>query len=357
MDAGTVSEQAVFAEELRILKAAKADVAKGRTPEPHEFEQLTRHYEKLLKTTMKLSRISDIQGRTLKEREQELKAAHSELQHVEQLRRQLISDISHELRTPITSVQGYVKAFLDDVIPPDESYLKMIYQKLLTISDLISDLFQLSTLKANQLRFHFNPVPVALWFSALQGKYALEAARCGVELTVGPDIGVDAGTGASPERAHIVVDSLRIEQVVTNFVDNALKFTPHGGSVRITGRLTAEPPDAAPPIEHAGERKPPLWFTLAVEDTGPGIPAEELPRIFDRFYRGGHSAARGVQGTGLGLAIAKEIVAQHGGRIGAVSAAGAGSRFLFAVPAFHDAADADGNTPDFDTDRSKLFST
>ncbi|GAA3407640.1 HAMP domain-containing sensor histidine kinase [Paenibacillus hodogayensis] len=336
MDFGALSEQDVFSEELRILDAAKSELAAGKPPERPQMEQLVKDYEKLLKTTMKLSRISDIQGRTLKEREQEVKLAKAELDNLEQLRRQLISDISHELRTPITSVQGYVKAFLDDVIQPDAAYLTMIYQKLLTINQLIADLFQLSTLKANRLPLHYKDVPLRQWYASLQGKHALEASRQGVELIVEPELHVEARGHLHPDEIVVHIDAIRIEQVVTNLLDNALKFTPAGGTIRIAGRLSRVAPKAAtlflPDIDRDADR---FWFTLTVDDTGEGIDPEDMPYLFERFFRARRPQGEAEDsGAGLGLAISKEIIGRHGGQIGADSEPGHGSRFHFSLPAY-----------------------
>ncbi|MEF3311520.1 HAMP domain-containing sensor histidine kinase [Paenibacillus sp. GYB004] len=340
MESETVTEHDVFAEEQRILSAARKRLAPGGVPEPEDYGQLVRHYEKLLKTTMKLSRISDIQGRTLKHREQELRAAHAELQNQEQLRKQLVSDISHELRTPITSVQGYVKAFMDRVIEPDEHYLPMVYQKLLTINQLISDLFQLSTLKANQLPLHLEPRPLGRWYESLRFK-SLVAERRQVHLLKGPAPDEDELLLLNQkDSAVIYIDSLRIEQVVTNFVDNALKYTPQGGSVRVYGSITASPPEASVLIRPHREPSSPFWFNLFVEDTGEGIDPGELPYIFERFYRGEAPRTSEVQGSGLGLSISREIIGRHGGLIGASSVPGAGSRFHFSIPLYSDAAAA-----------------
>lgn len=333
MDIGTTSEQDVFTEELRILKAAKSDVAARKQPEPGQYGQLVDHYEKLLKTTMKLSRISDIQGRTLKEREQELKSAHAGLQHMELLRRQLISDISHELRTPITSVQGYVKAFLDQVIEPGEAYLSMLYQKLLTIDQLITDLFQLSTLMANRHPLHFNPVPVGPWYNGLQGRFELEAAGKGIRIEFLPLL--DETGLRNPQDQMLRIDQVKIDQVVTNLLDNAVKFTPSGGTVRLHGLLSERPPEAAVLSRPETAADALRWFTLFVEDTGEGIDRGDMPYLFERFFRAGDVAQRGVSGAGLGLAISKEIVFRHGGQIGVDSEPGQGSRFQFSLP-LHD---------------------
>lgn len=343
MEFGTTSEQDVFAAELHILKEAKADVAARKQPEPQRYEELVRHYEKLLKTTIKLSRISDIQGRTLKEREQELKSAHAELQHMEQLRRQLMSDISHELRTPITSVQGYVKAFLDDVLEPDKSYLAMLYRKLETINQLIADLFQLSTLKANRFPLHFTRVSVRDWYLSLQRKHELEARKKGVRLVYEAAVAASDRVRIQADSAVLRIDTIRIEQVVTNLLDNALRFTPADGTIRVSGRLSDRAPAAAVLYKPAGAGDPPCWFVVTVEDTGDGVGPDDLPYIFERFFRAGRSVDRPAAGAGLGLAISKEIVIRHEGQIGADSVAGRGSRFHFSLPVFDESDSLEGS--------------
>lgn len=332
MDAEFVPEQDVFTEELRILKDAKASLSLGQTPDAEYFKRLVYHYEKLLKTSIKLSKVSDIQGRTLKEREQELNAAHTELQNLEQLRRQLITDISHELRTPITAVQGYVKAFLDGVIEPDRPYLNMLYEKLLTINQLISDLFQFSTLQASRLRFHIQPVSIKLWLHELYDKYTLEAKRRQIQFTLEPSVLTDdPGLNLDLDRACIMIDTVRMEQVVTNLLDNAFKYTPPNGTVQIRGQVTRHSPDHSRTEADASLAGRLGWFTLFVEDNGPGIDQSELTRVFDRFYRADRT---GIQGTGLGLAIAREIIHQHSGMIAAESTSGKGSVFRFSLPAY-----------------------
>lgn len=336
MDLGTSSEKAVFAEELRILKAAKARLRHdGEQPDGAQYEQLVQHYEKLLRTTMKLSRISDIQGNRLKEQEQHLRTASADLYNLEQLRRQLISDISHELRTPITSVQGYIKAFLDGVVQPEPPYLSMLYEKLLTINQLISDLFQLSTLKANQLSLHLKHVSVYRWLRSIPDKYSLEAERRGITFTCSSILEADADVSMPPDRAVLHIDTVRLEQVITNLVDNAFKFTPSGGTVDICARLVRLLPPVAFLSRSPPRPEPDFWLMLTVSDNGRGIPAADLPFIFERFYRGQAGDAE-VAGTGLGLAISQSIVEQHHGLIGVDSSHGAGSRFRLFLPVSED---------------------
>jgi hypothetical protein len=164
----------LFHEELTVLDSAKeASQRKDASAEDMQvlYEQLMTDYEKLLKTAMKLSRISDIQGQTLKKQELELQDAHESLQHQETIRRQLIADISHELGTPMSTIQGYVKAMLDQVITADEKYLRMIYNKILTVNQLIKDLFLLSTHKAQQLPSYRRPLKVHLLLQQVYEQY------------------------------------------------------------------------------------------------------------------------------------------------------------------------------------------
>ncbi|MDF2725226.1 MAG: histidine kinase [Paenibacillus sp.] len=335
MDVRDASEQDIFNEELRVLSAAKAHMKRGQPLDMKEYAKLTEQYEKLLRMTIKLSRISDIQSKTMKDQEQAITAAHTELQHHEQLRRQLISDISHELRNPITSVQGYVKAFIDGIIEPNGEYLSMIYQKLLTINQLVTDLFQLSTLKANQNALHLQPVSVTEWYASIHGKSELEAIRQSVQLVYNPSVAVDSSFRSDPESAVFWIDSLRMDQVITNLLDNALKHTPSGGYVKITGKLST-PQSPASSFDADTAAPEPHTFTITVEDSGEGIGESELPFIFERFYRAKTVRASSLSGSGLGLAISKEIVLQHKGVIEADSELGVGSRFYVTLPVYSD---------------------
>jgi signal transduction histidine kinase len=150
----------LFQDELHVLDQAKEALDKNRwADESRElYSELINDYEKLLKTAMKISRISDIQGETLKKQEQELHEAHNNLKHQEQIRRQLIADISHELGTPMSTIQGYIKAMLDRVITADDKYLRMIYNKILTVNHLIKDLFLLTSQKAQNMPYYRRPL-------------------------------------------------------------------------------------------------------------------------------------------------------------------------------------------------------
>ncbi|MFC0212763.1 sensor histidine kinase [Paenibacillus chartarius] len=283
------------------------------------FRNLVIGYEKLLKTAVKISRISDIQGRTLKEREQKLREAGESLKMMEAQRKKLVSDISHELGTPMTSIQGYVKAMLDGVVPADGEYLGMIYGKVQYVNQLVADLFQLSRLESNKIPFTFRLLTPEELLRPYTTKFKIDADKAGVELSfTSCSQAAEAPIGS---RKLVKADPYRIEQVMTNFVHNAIKFTPSGGAIQIEAELG----DA--PGEQSGTS-----LIVRVTDTGIGLHEESLPYVFERFYRVKAADGEGVSGTGLGLAISREIILQHNGTIGVISKYGEGSTFYFTLP-------------------------
>lgn len=331
MDNRTDSQQ-LFQEELEVLEEAKALINRSDPDgvQLHEpYRKLADRYEKLLKTSMKLSRISDIQGRALIEREQEILIANESLKELERLRRNVISDISHELGTPMTALQGYVKALLDGVVPLDRHYLEAMYDKVLIMNQLIDDLFELAKLQGS--RMSIQPRELLLEDVAEPlGRFGVqEAERKNVRLTVSHLW----NERPEPVTAIVKADLIRIEQVMNNLVVNALKFTPPGGEVTI--RFLLEQPvrkERWTRPRQVGEEQPEAAFVIEVEDTGTGIPEDELRYVFDRFYRGSHTKQSDIEGSGLGLAIAKGIVDLHGGAIGVESQWGKGSIFYFSLP-------------------------
>ena len=243
----------------------------------------------------------------LAERNEALKA-------MEQSRRQLLSTISHELGTPLTSIQGYVKLMLDGVISEkDDRVLKLIYDKTLYLDRIIHDLFELSKLEAKAMQFDMRQVSAAEFLRQLSESYRWSGEEAGIQITV------EHWRPSGPEREWLLtVDPVRIEQVFANFISNAKKFTPSGGNIRI--HFDTVSLGGSPAVK------------VMVADTGIGIPQEELPRVFDRFYKGKESAAGRSDGAGLGLAIAKEIIEQHHGIIGIDSVPARGSEFYFTLP-------------------------
>ncbi|MDK2856223.1 MAG: two-component system, OmpR family, sensor histidine kinase ResE [Bacillota bacterium] len=229
----------------------------------------------------------------------------TELKQVEQLRRDFVANVSHELRTPLTSIQGFVEALLDGVAGDPKHYLEVIYRETLRLKALINDILELSLLQSGRIEWELNAVDVGDLAARVAFKLGQEIQAKG--LTVKEDI--------PPDLPCILANEDRVEQVLTNFLSNAIRYSPPGATITIRGRFGIE------------------GVTVSVEDQGPGIPAEELPRIWERFYRLEKSRSRALGGTGLGLAIAKEIIEAHGGRVGATSEVGRGSTFWFTLPA------------------------
>jgi two-component system sensor histidine kinase ResE len=229
----------------------------------------------------------------------------TELKQLEQLRRDLVANVSHELRTPLTSIQGFVEALLDGVASDPKHYLEVIYRETLRLKALINDILELSLLQSGRIEWELNAVDVGDLAARVAFKLGQEIQAKG--LTVKQDIPLDLPC--------ILANEDRVEQVLTNFLSNAIRYSPPGATISIRGRFGNE------------------GVTVSVEDQGPGIPAEELPRIWERFYRLEKSRSRALGGTGLGLAIAKEIIEAHGGRVGATSEVGRGSTFWFTLPA------------------------
>ncbi|NEW08574.1 hypothetical protein GK047_21475 [Paenibacillus sp. SYP-B3998] len=291
---------------------------------------LSRKFSRSFKQVEKLSRELAVINETLEEKIKErtvqlrqsvanLQKANNELSQLETSRRHLLSGISHELGTPLTSIQGYVNGMKDGVIDPgNPKYLNLIYEKTVYLDRIIGDLMELSKLEARQMAFHFEPLPAEDYFRHIYEKYEPELRSNGQQFEWD---GLQSAEESLKNDGRIVIfsgDPLRMEQVVSNLLTNARKFTSAGGTIRIDLLFEHEPGT----------------ITLRVSDTGEGIADEDLPFIFDRFYRGKGSKERRAVGTGLGLAIAKEIIEAHGGTIGVESKPGQGSAFFFKLRAY-----------------------
>jgi len=228
------------------------------------------------------------------------------LQRAEALRRNLMADIAHELRTPLTVLQGNLRALLDGVYPLELGEIATLYDETRLLNRLVDDLRELSLAEAGQLRLNLQATDVRALLQAAAASFApvAEAHAPRVSLAVEVNDGLPL----------VNTDPDRLAQVVRNLLSNALRHTPGGGKVTVSA---------------SAEKK---MIRVVVVDTGDGIPADELPYVFDRFYRGDKSRARASGGSGLGLAIAKTWVAAMGGEIGVESEPGRGSRFWFTVP-------------------------
>jgi len=227
------------------------------------------------------------------------------VRRLETVRRDFISNISHELRTPLAGLKALVDTLRGGAIKERSAakrFLKRMDIEVDTLTQMVEELLELSRIESGQAPLRLAPTSVAELVIPPVDRLRPQAERAGLEITV----------LLPPELPPVVADLDRARLVLTNLVHNAVKFTPPGG--RIT--VAAEP---------AGDE-----VILSVQDTGVGIPADDLPRIFERFYKA--DRARSGGGTGLGLAIAKHIVQGHGGRIWAESAEGQGSTFHFTLP-------------------------
>jgi signal transduction histidine kinase len=222
------------------------------------------------------------------------------LAHADRQRRDLMADVAHELRTPLSVLQGRLEGLLDGVYPRDDRQLASLLEETQVLSRLIEDLRTLALDDAGALRLEREPADlVALVRDTVRG-FEPEAARQGVALAVTTDL---AG-------AVLDVDPVRIRQVLSNLLSNALRHTPAGRAVTVS-------------VAAAGS-----GFAVAVADAGEGMPPEHVARIFDRFYKGEAS-----RGSGLGLTIARRLVMAHGGGIQAASRLGQGTTVTFSIPA------------------------
>ena len=225
-------------------------------------------------------------------------AMTARLEANESQRKQLLADVTHELRTPLTVMQGNVEAILDGVHPIDREHIATLLEETKVLARLIDDLRTLSLAESGALALHREPVDLAAIARDVVRSFSDQAQRSGVAL----------GSTADGPTA-IDADPVRVREILTNLVSNALRYTPAGGTVSIELRL-------------AGGR-----VEVTVRDTGTGIAPEAVAGIFDRFSKSTDSP-----GAGLGLAIAKGLVEAHGGAISAESAAGQGTRIVFTLP-------------------------
>ncbi len=220
-------------------------------------------------------------------------------------RRQMTADVAHELRTPLTVIAGYIESMRDGALMPTPERLSVIYAEIEHLQNLVGDLRTLTQADAGELKLNKQPVLPGELLQQARMVFEHEAAQKGVNLDV------KVREGLPP----VAVDEARLAQVMGNLLSNALRYTPLGGRVELGATLD-------------GSR-----VTLTVRDSGQGIPAEDLPLIFNRFYRADKSRAEENGESGLGLAIVKALVEAHAGTIEAQSVLGNGTTFLIHLPA------------------------
>ncbi|GLC87196.1 cell wall metabolism sensor histidine kinase WalK [Lysinibacillus piscis] len=233
----------------------------------------------------------------------------TEQHHLEKLRSDFIANVSHELRTPIAMLQGYSEALMDDFIQDQEErneITKIIYDESQRMGRLVTDLLDLARMESGHMTLYKDELPINATFERITQKFAQVAKEKHIHLRFMSEFAEDA---------IINMDEDRIEQVLTNLVDNALRHTEEGSvSVKIEREAT--------------------FAKISVQDTGHGIPQEDLPYVFERFYKADKARTRSKGGTGLGLAIAKNIVKAHAGNIMVDSILKEGTTFTFYLP-FH----------------------
>lgn len=227
------------------------------------------------------------------------------LEQAEDLRKNLLTDVAHELRTPVTVIQGNLRAILDDVYPLDKEEVARLYEQTLLLTRLIDDLRELSQAEAHQLSLNILQVDVVELVKETAVTYKPIVSR--KKITLRPEL-----LGALPA---IQADKARLRQCLLNLLDNAVRHTPENGTIILQA-------------EQVGQA-----LELRVIDDGAGIAADRQPHVFDRFYRTDSARSREQGGSGLGLAIVRAIIEQHGGTVTAVSAGiGQGSTFTITLP-------------------------
>lgn len=230
-----------------------------------------------------------------------------EVNRVHRMQRDFVANVSHDLKTPLTSIQGFAQALLDGTAEAPEDRRRaaqIIYEEAERMRRLVHTLLELAKLESGQSPLADEPVDLAPLLQDAVRHAIPRAEAKQIELRV-----------RVPETLPIVRgDRARLAQVFDNLLDNALTYTPPGGTVELSAALTSEG-----------------TLEVVVADTGEGIPPEDLPRIFERFYRADKARA-GEGSTGLGLAIVKEIVTAHGGHVAAASQPGHGTRFTVTLP-------------------------
>ena len=247
------------------------------------------------------------EGERLRQEVVNLQANLPRLRQLEDVRREFVANVSHELRTPLAIFQGYVETLIDHPdLPPEDtrSMLEIMRKHSHRLNALVEDLLILARLESRDDKLHLAPVDVAAFLRETVADWSQRSAAKQIALTA--DI--------APGLPQISADVFRLEQVLGNLIDNAIKYTNSGGRVAVRAAASRD------------------GVEICVEDSGLGIPAADLPRIFERFYRADKGRSREHGGTGLGLSIVKHIVLAHGGTVRAESELGKGTSVIFQLP-------------------------
>jgi signal transduction histidine kinase len=246
-------------------------------------------------------------AQTFNQMAEQLEAADAKQREMEKMRSELVAWVGHDLQTPLASVRAILEALSDGMVEDPETvkrYLNTAQRDVRSLSSLIDDLFQMAQLNAGGFQLERADSSLADLVSDTLESFAELASRQGVKLSGSVEANVDP----------VYMDTRRIGRVLNNLIGNAIRHTPAHGEVQVEVRRTSQ------------------GAVVSVTDTGEGIRADDLPHIFDGFYRGEKSRSRATGGAGLGLAISRGIVQAHGGEIHVESEVGRGSRFVFHIP-------------------------
>lgn len=237
----------------------------------------------------------------------QLEHEQQNLERLERIRKDFVINVSHELRTPLASIQGYTETLLDGALHDQENnvrFLGIIQQNAAHLGRLIADIMTLSRAELKTQKFQFASYPVAHLLDEALDTMRPAAEKKEIQLVLEPP----------PEGAEVFCDSEATHQILANLLDNAIKYSPDGGTVTLSAAVE------------------PSTVRFLIRDTGIGVPKEELPRLFERFYRVDKARSRELGGTGLGLAIVKHLVRAQGGDVAVNSELGRGSVFSFTLP-------------------------
>ena len=230
----------------------------------------------------------------------------TEIRRLENMRRDFVANVSHELKTPLTSIKGFVETLLEGALDDKENsvnFLKIISAHADRLNTLINDLLDLSQIESKEILLKKNEFSLAGLVNEVISGFKSQVKKKQIEISSMLPLGLE-----------LAADKSKIEQVFTNLINNAIKYNKEKGFVRIYSEQLADK------------------IKIVVEDSGSGIPAKDISRIFERFYRVDKARSRELGGTGLGLSIVKHIIELHSGSVGVESTEGLGSKFWFIIP-------------------------
>ena len=227
------------------------------------------------------------------------------LARLEQLRRNLVNDVAHEFRTPLTNVRCHLETVQDGLAVPDAEFINSLHEEVMLLGRIVDDLQELALAESNQLRLDRSPISINEEIGRAINTFQPRALALGIDLSFDP----------APALPRAYADPGRLAQILRNLLNNAVTHTPPGGLVEVSARASDS------------------TVEVIVRDTGPGISEEHLPNIFERFYRTDSSRERATGGAGLGLPIVKQLVLAQGGKVRVESKVGIGSTFAFSLPA------------------------